>query len=225
MAYNGTSGVNPRMEATPEQLALDTDDDGLNLTEEAKAGTDPTKKDTDGDGLDDEWEVAYNGTSGVNPLVNATAEELASDVDEDGLNLREEAKAGADPTKKDTDGDGLPDKWEVTYNGASGVNPLIPATDRELASDIDKDGLNLRQEAKGNTDPETADNPMTMNSTMSTTKTRDATSTTDATSTMGSNVPFGEISVESSFALLVVLAIFTSFSIALVVYRVRKRVL
>ena len=110
----------------------------------------------------------------------------------------------------------------MTYNGASGVNPLIPATDRELASDIDKDGLNLRQEAKGNTDPETADNPMTMNSTMSTTKTRDATSTTDATSTMGSNVPFGEISVESSFALLVVLAIFTSFSIALVVYRVRK---
>ena len=39
--YNGTSGVNPLLAATPSELASDTDGDGLNLTEEFKANLDP----------------------------------------------------------------------------------------------------------------------------------------------------------------------------------------
>ena len=92
----------------------------------------------------------------------------------------------------------------MKYNGTSGVNPLVAATDSELASDTDNDGLNLLEEFKANLDPGTADNPMQM-------------------STASDSSSSGEITVDSSFALLVVLAIFTSFSLTLGVYRIRRR--
>ena len=82
--------------------SADTDGDGLNDSYEfLTLGTNATSADTDGDGLGDGWEVKYNGTSGVNPLVAATAEELASDTDNDGLNLLEEFKANLDPGTAD----------------------------------------------------------------------------------------------------------------------------
>ena len=88
------SGTNPS--------ASDTDDDGLtDGNENLTLMTDPTLEDTDGDNLADGWEVRYNGTPGVNPLVAATADELASDLDDDGLNLAEEFKANTDPTTAD----------------------------------------------------------------------------------------------------------------------------
>ena len=282
VTYNSSSGVNPLVNATAEELASDLDGDGLTLLEEAQANTNSSSNDTDGDGLGDGWEVRYSDASGVNPLVNATAEELASDEDSDDLNLTAEFKANTnsssndtdgdglndgyevlnlttDPTLNDTDGDGLNDsyevltlmtnassvdtdgdglndsyevltlmtnatladtdgdglgdKWEVRYNDSSGVNPLVAATPEELASDTDDDGLSLLEEFKANTDPGTADNPMSMNTTTSTTDT-----TASAVSSSG-------ISAESSFAFLVVLGLFTSFSSVLVVYRVRRRML
>ena len=229
--YNDTSGVNPLVNATADELASDTDNDGLNLTEESKANTNPLLSDTDGDGLNDgyevltsgtnatladtdgdgfgdAWEAKYSDAPGVNPLVNATAEELASDTDSDGLNLTEEFKANTDPGNADTDGDGLGDGWEVKYNSTSGVNPLVAATAEELASDTDNDGLNLTEEFKANLDPGTADNPMQMNTT----------STASASSS-------SETSDEGSFTLLVVLAVFASFSLVFVVYRIRRRML
>ena len=208
--YNGSSGVNPLVVVNDSALASDSDNDGLTLLQEAIANTDPSSNDTDGDGLVDEWEATYDGRSGVNPLVEATPEELASDTDNDGLTLLQEAIANTDPSSNDTDEDGLADKWEVTYNGSSGVNPLVGATPEELASDTDNDGLSLLDEFKANTDPGTADNPMSMNTT---------TSTTD------SAVSSSELSLESSFAFLIMIAIFTSFSLVLVVYRVRRRML
>ena len=85
-------------------------------------------KDTDGDGIPDVLELLQSGTS----------------ID-----------------KTDTDGDGLPDAWETRYNGSPGVDPLVAATEEELASDTDGDGLTLLQEAEGNTNPNVFDSMST----------------------------------------------------------------
>ena len=96
------------------------------------------------------------------------------------------------------------------------MNLLVGATASELASDTDNDGLTLLEEAKANKNSGTADNPMSMNTT---------TSTTNTTGSTDSAVSSSEISAESSFAFLIVLGLFTSFSLVLVVYRVRRRIL
>ena len=106
----------------------------------------------------------------------------------------------------------------MRYNGSFGVNPLIAANDIELSSDVDGDSLTLLEEAQANTDPENAENPMTMNITTSNINNTDTTNSTDF------EIP-SEISNLNSFALFVALSIFTSLSLALVVYRVRRRVL
>ena len=238
VTYNGSSGVNATEEADVSELASDLDGDGLNLTAEAKANTNSSSNDTDSDGLGDGWEVRFSNASGVNATMEADGADLIFDEDSDGLNLTAEFKANTnptlndtdgdglndsyevkietEPTEADTDGDGLSDKWEVTYNGTPGVNPLVAATESELASDTDDDGLSLLEEFKANTDPGTADNPMSMNTT---------TSTTDTTGSTESAASSSELSLESSFAFLIMIGLFTSFSLVLVVYRVRRRIL
>ena len=151
--YNGSSGVNPLIQATGDELASDEDMDGLNLSREEYFMTNPAKNDTDGDGLGDEWEVQHDGASGVNPLIKADSTEKISDEDMDGLNLIEEGKSLTDPTDNDTDDDGLSDGWEEQYNGTSGINPLIKADITQLAFDNDTDGLNLSREEQFMTDP------------------------------------------------------------------------
>jgi hypothetical protein len=109
----------------------DPDEDGLNNTAEFLAGTDPTNPDTDGDlvldgddeapldpnlpaltnttdrdndGLPDLWERQhFNGT-----MQNGT-----DDPDGDGLNNSAEFALGTDPTKADTDGDGVDDLNDI----------------------------------------------------------------------------------------------------------------
>ena len=117
----------------------DPDHDGLNNTAEQAAGTNATKADTDGDGLNDKQDpfpldpskpgAAGNGTGngtgkatagdrdgdGLNDTwekryFNSTAAQKGSgDPDRDGLNNTAEQKLGTDPSKADTDGDGLDD--------------------------------------------------------------------------------------------------------------------
>ena len=198
--YNGTPGVNPLI-VTDSELSSDMDNDGLNLSQEVKAFTNPDNPDTDGDGLNDSYEFLTLGTNAA-----------SADTDGDGLNDSYEfLTLGTNATSADTDGDGLGDGWEVKYNGTSGVNPLVKATTEELASDTDNDGLNLLEEFKANLDPGTADNPMQMN-------------TTSTTATASSSSDEGGDFL-SSFTLPVVLAIFTSFSLVFVVYRMRRRML
>ena len=66
--------------------------------------------DSDGDGLPDSWEEAQFGN---------LAETGEGDPDGDTLNNRDELSYGADPNKKDTDGDSLEDGAEVLTHGSS----------------------------------------------------------------------------------------------------------
>jgi hypothetical protein len=90
--------------------------------------TDPTKADTDDDGLSDGDERLL----GLNP--NDPSDGLA-DADGDGLSFAMEYYLGTDPANPDTDGDLLPDGWEVAH----GFDPLDPSDG--LLDDEDNDGV------------------------------------------------------------------------------------
>ncbi|AWB68452.1 hypothetical protein C2869_19480 [Saccharobesus litoralis] len=120
--------------------ALDPDNDGLTNLEEFQQATDPTKSDTDGDGLTDGDEVNSHLSS---PTL--------ADSDHDGLNDYIEVTTSlTDPNLADSDGDFLSDNWEY-LNGF----------DANLASDAledkDNDGFTALDELTFRTDPEDAD--------------------------------------------------------------------
>ncbi len=121
-----------------QQAGRDSDEDGLpDRMEQTLYGTDHNNPDTDGDGLEDGWEVA----NGLDPLdsgepddrdienTNADGEDAGEqnetfpdpdngpygDPDRDGLTNEQEAAIGTNPTASDSDGDGLNDRWESLY--------------------------------------------------------------------------------------------------------------
>ena len=102
-------------------LESDHDDDGLLTVDEINVhGTDPYNPDTDGDGLDDAFEVE----NGTDPLM--------SDSDIDGLLDGDEVEDFlTDPLNSDTDGDGLLDGQEITIYES---DPLVfdPDDDGDL---------------------------------------------------------------------------------------------
>ena len=131
----------------PPQCAdgyTDFDQDGLSDLREYEiepVDTDPTKVDTDGDGLTDYQEVWFDGNGDYNPYpagndLNPHSADTDGDgtndgdedTDHDGLNNRTEFAKGTNPVMNDTDGDGYDDGLEV----ALGANPLnagsIPPT-------------------------------------------------------------------------------------------------
>ena len=77
--------------------------------------------------------VAGDGTDPLDPS------DGGADWDGDGLTNAEEQQHGTDMTKADTDGDGLPDGWEVTH----GLNPNDAG---DANADPDGDGLTNAQE-------------------------------------------------------------------------------
>ncbi len=127
----------------------DFDNDGLKNAQELAAGTDPRKKDTDGDGLSDSEEVlAYH----TNPL--------HVDTDGDGLSDYFEVSNSDwfdpfDPmdATKDYDLDGLPNWWEI----ATGLDWLSYSGWNDEYSDPDKDGLRNMDEYFYGTHPLKAD--------------------------------------------------------------------
>ena len=102
--------------------------------------TDPLNRDSDGDGMDDGWEVFYT----LNPLLEADA---ALDPDGDGHDFNrdgtitesenftnlEEFLHGTSPWEDDTDADGIFDGWEAYH----GLDPLSSA---DAWMDYDQDG-------------------------------------------------------------------------------------
>ncbi len=140
--------VDPRVQSTDCILCDDRDGDGLFGHEEVALGTDPSKADTDGDGLSDFSET--RGTVRSNPL--------KKDSDGDGLLDPVELERGTNPLNPDTDGDGVTDNNEIF----GGTDPRNPDTDGDglndgdeyrretspLKPDTDGDGLNDGDEVK-----------------------------------------------------------------------------
>ena len=121
------------------KLDLDTDKDGIKNHVEMDWALDASKADTDGDGLNDGYETAYDGNAGAynpyHPTTNPGGGDLAAtrtDTDLDGVSDFDEIRVrGTNPLRADTDGDGLLDGQEVLL----GTDPLDPDTDDDGMSD------------------------------------------------------------------------------------------
>ncbi len=125
----------------------DSDFDALGDYQEVIVyATDPNNNDSDSDALPDGWEVQYS----LNPLEDSAD----ADVDMDSLTNLQEYYLGTDPTSYDTDkdtlgdfqevyqfntnpvladsdGDAMPDNWELEY----GLNPLSWGADIDTDND------------------------------------------------------------------------------------------
>ncbi|HUT53750.1 MAG TPA: hypothetical protein VM658_10180 [bacterium] len=140
--YSSCAGIDPLLAG--DSLA-DADTDGLENREEDAAGTSPCNSDTDGDGMDDGWEITYAGC-GLNPL----ADDSLDDAEGDGLANLDEYTIGADPCDTDTDNDGMGDGWEYNYRSCTGIDPVLAGS---TTADPDSDLLDNLGEFTVWTDP------------------------------------------------------------------------
>lgn len=132
-------------------------------------------QDTDKDGMPDAWETLH-------ALQTDNAADATLDADSDGVNNRDEWRAGTDPRNPDSDGDGVKDGAEIAhgsdplsatsvpfayvFNGAvedldgdglSDAWVLWAGGRHRLANaDDDGDGMSNRQESLAGTDPDDA---------------------------------------------------------------------
>jgi hypothetical protein len=153
----GYDGVNGR--------TGDSDGDGIQNQYEYVLGFHPTiansaelTADRDGDGMPDFWE-AQTGSfewSSQNQRYEfqrkldwENSADASQDPDADGLTNAQEIALGTNLEDFDTDGDRIPDGWEVLH----GLNPLVASA----ALDSDNDGLSDLDEYLAGTDPNNPD--------------------------------------------------------------------
>jgi hypothetical protein len=120
----------------------DLDADGLSNIDEYWYGTNPNNADTDADEITDYEEVYYISTDPTKPDTNGNGiPDGHEDYDRDGLtNLAELRIHHTQPWNPDTDYDKLRDGWEV----ANGLDPLV----YNSITDPDGDGLTNVQEQR-----------------------------------------------------------------------------
>lgn len=141
------NGLNP---VNFEDAWMDDDHDGLANIEEVGYGTDPHNPDTDNDGLDDLWEVTYSPVLHPENCVYIRSDitqwqyispvdqhDAILDSDEDYLSDYDEYRYGTNPYNPDTDGDGIPDAFEI----CSMMDPTDATGDNGADGDFDHDGL------------------------------------------------------------------------------------
>ena len=153
-------GLNP-LDAS--DAAGDKDGDGVSNLLEYQRGTDPTKKDTDGDGLSDYEEMFIYGTDPVNPDtdsdgmpdgwevahgLNPRRNDANEDKDFDFLTNLEEYQAGTDPTKPISGTDGLPDYQKVRGKVAWAAS--YDKNDRLVGVRYEKQSFGFRYDGNGN---------------------------------------------------------------------------
>jgi hypothetical protein len=132
-------------------------------------------EDSDADNLPDAWELRWASVTDLDALNGLGAGPGpgagTGDLDGDGLTDAEEFALGLDPTKADTDGDGLDDDAEINIHG---TNPKRADSDDDgltdgeeinthntdpLDADSDDDFINDGAEIANNTDPNDAGSP------------------------------------------------------------------
>jgi len=123
----------------------DFDSDGLKDPDEFGRDSDPTKPDTDGDGLGD---VVETNTGTYVSTTDTGSSPKKTDSDGDGLSDFAEVTRTppTDPNKADTDGDGFSDPAEIDW-GTDPVNPadnplaqVIANSEKEFSGEQGKDG-------------------------------------------------------------------------------------
>ncbi len=126
----------------------DGDGDTLINLAEYLNGTNPHDPDTDGDGLNDAWEIQYN----FSPTDSNGENGPDGDADGDGLTNLAEYGSHTNPRKEDTDEDGLNDLWEVENN----LDPNDQEGSNGADGDPDSDGKANLEEMLAGTDPHSA---------------------------------------------------------------------
>jgi len=126
----------------------DADNDGLSNLDEYRNITCPTNPDTDGDGMDDFWEVQNE----LDPLLPTGYDGPDGDPDADGITNLQEYAHGLDPwtPNDDTDEDGMSDLWEITH----GLSPTSSQGDDGPDGDPDGDDSPNIEEMLAGTDPQ-----------------------------------------------------------------------
>ena len=113
----------------------DSDKDNIPDEMESYFGSDPTKRDTDGDGLSDYDECVVLGTDPTNRDTDGDEVlDCDEDLDDDTLSNKYEIDNLLNPICKDSDYEGLEDNIEIEF----GTNPLLEDTDGDGITDYEE---------------------------------------------------------------------------------------